>query len=240
MVRAIYDSIYQRLRQDILNGTYPYQSLLPSENTLIKTFSCAHNTVRKALALLTAQGFVQPIHGKGVRVIYQPPQKTLFTLGGIETFKETARRNHLKAQTDVVTFKTIRSDDAIAEQTDFPAGTELYYIERIRRLDGKALIFDKNYFLASIIPGLTTAIVKNSVYEYIEKTLGMRITTSKRTLTVERTTPKDERYLDVEGYDFLAVVSSQTFNSDGIMFEYTQSRHRPDYFAFHSTAIRGK
>lgn len=30
----------------------------------------------------------------------------------------------------------------------------------------------------------------------------------------------------------MAVVTSHTYNSDGVMFEYTQSRHRPDYFSF--------
>ena len=240
MVKAIYDDIYRDLRKGILDGDYPYQSFLPSESMLIKKFGCAHNTVRKALAILSEQGFVQPIHGKGVRVIYLPPKKTLFTLGGIETFKETARRNHLKVQTEIKTFELIEADGALSELTGFQEGSKLYYIERIRRLDGKALIFDKNYFLASTVVDLTPDIAKDSVYEYIENVLGMRIATSKRTLTVERTTNQDERYLDVEDYDFLAVVSGQTFNGDGIMFEYTQSRHRPDYFAFHSTAIRGK
>ena len=66
----------------------------------------------------------------------------------------------------------------------------------------------------------------------------MQIVTSKRTITVERASTQDERLLDLGNYNCLAVVSSQTFNSDGIMFEYTQSRHRPDQFSFHDTAIR--
>ena len=48
----------------------------------------------------------------------------------------------------------------------------------------------------------------------------------------------DEKYLELGDYNCLAVVSSQTYNSDGIMFEYTQSRHRPDYFRFQDNATR--
>jgi len=40
------------------------------------------------------------------------------------------------------------------------------------------------------------------------------------------------------GVDYLAVVTSQTFNEEGTMFEYTQSRHHPDYFCFYDTATR--
>ena len=32
-------------------------------------------------------------------------------------------------------------------------------------------------------------------------------------------------HLNVKDYNCVAVVSSQTYNSDGVMFEYTQSRH---------------
>jgi GntR family trehalose operon transcriptional repressor len=38
----------------------------------------------------------------------------------------------------------------------------------------------------------------------------------------------------------MAVVTSETYNAAGEMFEYTQSRHRPDMFAFYSVARRRK
>lgn len=66
----------------------------------------------------------------------------------------------------------------------------------------------------------------------------MQIVTSKRKMTVERVTEIDEKYLELNDYNCLAVVTGQTFNADGVMFEYTQSRHRPDYFCFQDTATR--
>ena len=57
-------------------------------------------------------------------------------------------------------------------------------------------------------------------------------------VTVEKATGLDRQYLDLGDMDCLAVVSSQTYDSDGIMFEYTQSRHRPDYFRFYDNAVR--
>ena len=66
----------------------------------------------------------------------------------------------------------------------------------------------------------------------------MQIVTSKRTITVERAAAQDEELLALDEYNCLAVVTGQTFNADGVMFEYTQSRHQPDYFSFHDTATR--
>ena len=188
--------------------------MLPSENVFVKEYGCSRNTVRRALAELTAEGYVQPMHGKGVRNIFQPVEQTAFTVA------------------------EITADEKIERRTGFKSGTELYYIQRLRSLDGKPLILDHNYFLKELTEGLTPEIAAHSVYDYLENVCGITISTSKRTLTVERVTQVDETYIDLKDYNCMAVISSQTFNDNGIQFEYTQSRHRPDYFMFQDVAPR--
>ena len=238
MPKAKFESIYKDLKQKIENGEYPYQELLPSENTMVDIYSSSRNTIRRAVLELAEQGYVQSLHGKGVRVIYQPIDQADFTLGGIESFKESAERNHRKTSTKVIQFTEITADARVSANTGFAPGSELYYIQRVRYLEDKALILDINMFLKSLVPGLTKDIAEKSIYEYIENEVGMAIVTSKRKMTVERATEIDEKYLELNDYNCLAVISGQTFNSDGIMFEFTQSRHRPDYFCFQDTATR--
>lgn len=240
MPKAKYEGIYHSIQKRIEAQDYPYQSLLPSENTLIEEYACSRNTVRRALAELVADGYVQTMQGRGVRVIYQPVGKTTFTIGGIETFQETARRNRLHAVTKVTKFETVIADECFAAKSGFSVGDELWSIERVRYLDGKALILDVNYFLKEFVPGLTPQIAANSIYDYIENTLGMQIITSKRRITVEHATARDEKLLDMGTYGCVAVVVNQTFNSAGLLFEYTQSRHQPDYFCFQDIATRKK
>ena len=78
MPKAKYEGIYRSIKRRIEAQDYPYQSLLPSENTLIEEYDCSRNTVRRAIAELTADGYVQSMQGRGVRVIYQPVGKTTF------------------------------------------------------------------------------------------------------------------------------------------------------------------
>ena len=240
MPKAKYEGIYHSIQKRIEAQDYPYQSLLPSENTLIEEYACSRNTVRRALAELVADGYVQTMQGRGVRVIYQPVGKTTFTIGGIETFQETARRNHLHAVTKVTKFEIVIADECFAAKSGFSVGDELWSIERVRYLDGKALILDVNYFLKEFVPGLTPQIAASSIYDYIENTLGMQIITSKRRITVEHATARDEKLLDMGTYGCVAVVVNQTFNSAGLLFEYPQSRHQPDYFCFQDIATRKK
>ena len=240
MPKAKYEGIYHSIKKRIEAQDYPYQSLLPSENTLIEEYDCSRNTVRRALAELVADGYVQTMQGRGVRVIYQPVGKTTFTIGGIETFQETARRNRLHAVTKVTKFETVIADACFAAKSGFSVGDELWSIERVRYLDGKALILDVNYFLKEFVPGLTPQIAASSIYDYIENTLGMQIITSKRRITVEHATARDEKLLDMGTYGCVAVVVNQTFNAACLLFEYTQSRHQPDYFCFQDIATRKK
>ena len=71
MPAAKYDAIYRSLREAIEHQEYPYQSTLPSEHQLIQMYDCSRNTVRRAIAQLGEEGYVQSVHGKGVLVLYQ-------------------------------------------------------------------------------------------------------------------------------------------------------------------------
>ena len=240
MPGAKYDQIYRSLREKIEQNEYEYQSLMPSEHILVELFDCSRNTVRRAIRQLADEGYVQSIHGKGVRVIYQPYEQSEFMLSGIESLKEAAARNKKSYTTKVVCFAELTVDKKISARTSFPVGTQIYYLQRVRYIDGQALIIDHNYFQKDIVKDLTPQIAEKSVYEYLEGVLGENIVTTKRKVTVERMTEIDSKYLELNGYNCLAVVSSMTYNADGIMFEYTQSRHRPDSFVFYDQAQRVK
>ncbi len=238
MAASKFNGIYKDIRSKIESGEYKKDTLLPSEHQLIAEYDCSRNTVRRALGLLAEEGYVQSMHGRGVQVIYQAPSKASFTFGGIESFAETARRNHLDARTEVIQFAELVVDERIAEKTGHPLGSEVFYIQRKRVLDGKTVILDINVFLKSEMPELTREIAGQSIYNYLENTLHMQIATSNRKINAERATPLDLMNLSLGDYDFVSVVTSQTYNSKGVLFEWTQSRHHPDYFCFYDTAIR--
>lgn len=240
MPKAIYEVIYKDLKQKIENNDFPYLGLLPPENTLIQTYHCSRNTLRRAVGLLVTDGYVQTLQGKGVRNIYQPVEQTAFTIGEIESFRESAARNGSRAYTKCLLFTEITINEKQSLQTGFSVGAEVYYIQRLHYLDDIPLILNHNYFLKESAPGLTSEIAESSIYDYLEHTLHMTIVNSKRIMTVEKMTQIDEKYLKMNAADYncVAVVSSQTYNSNGVMFEYTQSRHRPDHFRFYDNAVR--
>lgn len=235
-----YDMIYKSLLRAIESGDYPFGGMLPSEHQLVSQFTCSRNTVRRAIAKLVEEGYVQSVHGKGVQVIYQTRAHTQFAIGAIESMREAAARNGMTLRTEIAAFEEIVVDEALSRKTGFHEGEVLYYLQRVRYLDEEALIFDHNYFLKRVVEGLTPQIAVQSVYEYMEKTLNETIITTRRRYTVERETELDAKYLDLHGFNCVLVVSSKTFNKDGVLFEYTNSRHCPDKFVFYEAAQRRK
>lgn len=237
-MKAIWQGIYSDIKSDILEGTHPFQSFLPSEAQLVQKYECSHNTLRRALTALADEGLVQPIHGKGVRVIWRPRNRALFEVGGIETYDESVKRLELDSQTKVMLFEQVKATEKISHKTGFEIGSDLIHLERVRSIAGRPVIYDENYFLASDVQGLDAEKASHSIYRYLEDELGLKIAQSRREITVEPATKRDYELLDLPKACYMAVVSNQVFTAVGEMFEYTCSRHHPDYFVFHDIARR--
>lgn len=242
-MRAAYDAIYFELKHLIEEGVYPYRSYLPSESTLVKRYGCAHNTVRKALAALACDGYAQPIHGRGVRVIYQAfsnKMRTIsrFSASEIEPFCESGERYGFKATTKVLSLEELVADEQLAESTYFEVGEKLVHMERVRYYDGTPLARESNYFRADIVEGMTKEDAESSVYRYIEYVRNERLVTSKRRVTVERADDRDAELLEIGDASWIAVLRVLTFDGNGLLCEFSTLRHHPSVFSLDQTVIR--
>jgi GntR family transcriptional regulator len=63
--QPLFVTVYDRLYKQIMDGTFPPDSRLPTEPELAKVFGVSRMTLRQALSLLQEDGLVKNIHGKG-------------------------------------------------------------------------------------------------------------------------------------------------------------------------------
>ena len=238
MPKSKYEDIYQNLKEKIESGEYEYEALLPSENELVQVYDCSRNTLRRAIAKLTGMGYTQPMHGRGVRVIYTPQKQHDFDIASLSGLCQAGLEHGYAVLNQVITFTDMTVDERLAKKTSFEKDTEVYFIQRLRSIDGVPKMIDNTLLRKDLVPGLTEKKLEGSLFQYIENEVGMTIKTVKRRVTIERITPFDEKYLTLDGYNCLAVITSHVFNADGIQFEYTESRNRPDLFAFNTVVTR--
>ena len=69
MPKSIYEDIYKDLKRKIEEDIFKYQELLPSENSLVQTYDCSRNTVRRAIQCLVTDGYVQTVQGAYLRSV---------------------------------------------------------------------------------------------------------------------------------------------------------------------------
>ena len=233
-----YEPIYQAIKKDITSGKYTFGDILLSENQYTEIFSCTRNTVRRALAMLNSEGYVQPIHGKGVQVIYQNKDDNELTITGLESSKEFSLRNNVETEIELKVFRQMIVGNAMHSLTGLPTGNAVYYIETVRHINNVPVCFDTAIYLKSEVPAISRETAGSSIFEYIENHSDFNIATSIRRVTSEKPEDKDVQYLDLSYDDILLVSSDQLFNSKGILFGYCQSRYKADSIVLQETVLR--
>src|SRR5712675_763611 len=69
---AVAERVARVLREAIDSGEYPPGVLLPSEKLIASNLEVSAPTVRESLAILSAEGRVRTVNGKGTLVLEQP------------------------------------------------------------------------------------------------------------------------------------------------------------------------
>lgn len=230
-----YQRIYQDLLAKIKSGEIEANTYLPSENELMKQYEASRDTIRKSLNLLLQNGYIQKNKGKGSLVL--DIDRIAFPVSGVTSFKEIQKNLKGKTKTIVNIFLESEVTDKMKKHLGMEKGN-MYHVERIREIAGEKVILDIDYINGEVIKGLKLEHAQNSLYEYIEKDLGLKISFAKKEITVVKATEREMELLDMNEYDVLVCVKSYTYLEDGTMFEYTISKHRPDKFRFVDFARR--
>lgn len=234
------DSKYLKIYNDIVskieNGIYNPNDKLPSEKELMDGYDVSRDTVRKSLNILEQNGYIQKTKGKGSFVL--DINKFNFPVSGVVSFKEISRKLGRDSDTEVESLKCTVPRRSIAKYLELKSDEKVWEVVRARSIGGEKVILDKDYVLQRVVEHLTVDICKDSLYNYIENELGLKIAYAKKEITVQKATEEDKKYLDMKGFDMIVVVRSYTYLDDTSLFQYTESRHRPDKFVFVDFARR--
>ncbi|QST01970.1 trehalose operon repressor [Pontibacillus sp. ALD_SL1] len=228
--------IYEELVDAIKMNVYKEGQTLPSENELAETFGTSRETIRKALNLLSQNGFIQKVRGKGSVVL--DVDKFNFPVSGLVSFKEVSKAMGEATKTHVNELSLIHPDPYIQEAMQLEEEFLVWYVSRSREISGERIILDKDYLYYGSVPRLTREICENSIYAYLEGEIGLTISFAKKEITVEEPTSEDRTLLDLEGFANVVVIKNYVYLDDATLFQYTESRHRPDKFRFVDFARR--
>lgn len=231
-----YELIYQDLMKKIDREEYKPHEKLPGEHELMEIYQVSRDTIRKALALLVQNGYIQKSKGRGSIVIER--DRFELPVSGLQSFKEVSNKMGRRIQTEVVSIQKISANRKLMELFDISADTKIWEVKRVRRVDGERVILDIDYFNEEVVPYLDETIAEDSIYNYLENELDLKIAYADKQITCPPVDSQDQELLDMKDFKLLVEVRSFTYLDNAHIFQYTISRHRPDKFQFREFARR--
>lgn len=226
----LYEQIHNDIRKSILHGKFGNEGKLPSENELSSQFGVSRITIRKALELLTKEGLVIKVQGKGSFVGDQ--KKFHGSLDSTRSFSAFVSGQGKKSTSKILK-REIRNDEAAAKRLNLSVDTDLVYIKRVLLVDDEPFILDSAWYDANKYAGIITRINDHSsVYELLEKNYHERISHSTKELNV--TTPSSEQMneLQISSNEPLFSVNKTTFNQKDQPIEYSHLLVRGDKMTY--------
>lgn len=143
-----YVQVASHLRRMIAAGTYPPGSQLPPEAALSRAYGISGMTVRQAIGLLTDEGLVQRIQGRGTFVKTIKWQGSGFSLKYLEDL--IGDQNNTKVK--ILAARIIRADERLASRLAVLPGCRLINIVRLLLRNGQAVLLQNGFFIYD--PGL--------------------------------------------------------------------------------------
>ena len=225
--------VYTDIKAKIDEGVYQTGTLLPSESGLMALYSASRDTIRKALARLREEGYIQSQKGKGSTVINR--QRYVFPVAGVVSYKELASRLSMNTATRLIELRTVTLPGEPFQSIEPHLRTfKATKVVRQRIVNDEPVIIDIDYIDQRIVPEISQSVAEDSLYAYFEHDLHLEIAYAKKEFTVE----PDQQLLGVTASDVVVVVRSATSLADTRTFQYTESRHRADRFRFQEFARR--
>lgn len=234
---AKYKDIAEDIRQKIMTQEYTFGQKLPYEYVLCMSYHCNKETMKKALDILVKDGLIIRRRGAGTFVKDFDPvieaSSNKFARG------LSAKYAGIKEVTsEVVEFEVVPADELLSKKLQIEIGDFVYHIIRLRFLDEKPYLIDISYMPISLIPNLKLEHLKGSVYEYIEKTLKLKIQSCHLTINAALSTPLEQQFLGLKEYEPYIQEEQTSYLSNGAIFEYTLARHHYAEFEFQTIVVQ--
>ena len=232
-----YEKVYNDIKEKIMNNTIKTGEFLKKEDDLAKDYKFSKLTVRKALAMLEDEGYIQKIKGKKSIVMEKRNLENL-PLTTIQTKQEINKMQNINIKTNLISLYIVQGIEKLMKEFNVSEDADFYKVVRINSLDDEVLSYSTSFFDRKIVPFLNEDIAKNSIYEYLENDLNLKIAYSRRDIKFRKITPEEQEYFKLKDINMVVVIETHAYLSNGTLFQYESVIHHPEKFTFTAIAKR--
>ena len=223
MAEAKYKQIFNIIKKRIKDGTYQNGKAIPDQNALANEFNASRMTVKKALDMLSYEGFLYSKRGSGtyVRQNAADQRDTL----PFNEYAGLTKELGEKIESQVVKFDVVFPTKTLQDKLKVKSTDPIYEIKRLRIVEGEPYVFEHTFLSARLVPGLNENILHHSLYEYIQKDLKLKIGSAFRRISAEKTNEDDLKYLKSKKNDPILQIQQTVYLENGEPLEFSTNRH---------------
>jgi GntR family transcriptional regulator len=247
-VRIGYRQVAAALRSSIERGDYPPNTTLPRQVDIAHTFVVNVGTVRKAVALLEAEGLVTPVRRRGTVVRPRPPMlrlgvdryaKSKWKFSDLVAFaadrEASGRRWRLTDQTQTV--RSVSADADVAEALGLEPGQPVYERARLVKEGAVPTHTLTSYYLPEHVEGTPLVDPKPGPAGpgggFAVLTLqGLEPHHMTETFFARMPTPEETSLLELPMGQPVMVLERRTYTADGRIIEYARGIHSASRFSW--------
>lgn len=224
-----YQQLADILQQQIAGGIFGPNDRLPSESDLCRTYDLSRSTVRETLRTLHEQRVIRMIPRRGAFVA--PESDEGWTLQVTSGFLEVSSEHSDRVvETRVLRAELEDLSSEVCQRLSLPEGSTGFVLERVRSLDGAAVMHSTNYIPADIgrqLEGRPVLQGKESLNRTLRE-IGYSIQGARRDVVAVSAPTEIANDLDcAEGHPLL-LVESTSWNDSGRPFDCYFSYVRTD------------
>ncbi len=232
----VYKKVYMEIKQMIKNDDFKTGAFLPTESELCEKFNTSRTTIRKAISILAAEGYVCVVQGRGTEVM---DISTTQKLNCVTSFTETLTKKGFRVSTQGISVELIEADVRIAEKLKIKPNNPVYHIERVQCADGKPIAIMENYLCTKLIPNFEDSHKSFlSLYSLLENQYGIKIDDAYQTISAISANFIESQILQVPVGAPL-IISKRVAYSNGSPFDYSILRIIADKYAY-SVYLHGR
>jgi GntR family transcriptional regulator len=225
---------FQRLQADLaalILGT-PAGHRLVSEPELAKQMGVSRATLREAMRTFETQGLIRRRQGAGTFVVGKVPviEAGLEVLESLETM---ARRMNLTITASDLYIEPVEADKETAQGLDVPEGTRVTRIRRVMCADSRPVAYLIDILPQEILkPDAVPEKFSGSVLDYLLSS-SVNLTLSRAAISATNAQAEVAKALEIQRDDVLLQFTSQLYDFNGKVVDYSTSYFIPGYFHFH-------
>jgi DNA-binding GntR family transcriptional regulator len=234
---SYYIKVAETLKARIRDGQYQPNNLIPSTKKLEEEFKVSNITIRKALDLLTREGFVISMRGVGTRVTKTDDIVSIEVTGTFRDWMDSAMGRDLGLTVDVLEIAITSCPKRVSQILTLGPDESIWRMKRVRRLRSVPMSYFINYGRSEVFSDKITKeeVGRHSFVDLFQERCQIRL--SKMVQRVEATVADIDlsEVLAINFGDPLFFVENIYYSADGQPVEVTQMYYRGDKYVYDAT-----